>query len=220
MKNMLKSIVICTIIVCGCWNSIYAQNSILKLTKMTEYSHKKSTYQIGLEDLHMDGDLDAVCANMGYNHSQILFNDGNGNLYYSRSLSQGNPKILISNKSNLSNSKELNSSINDYDVYHPYISKDDSFLILNSVTRPDSYGNADLYISYRNSNSHFGEPINLGNLINSSDADICSTLSPDGKYLFFTRLAYDEENNWTGKLFWVSTDIITNLQTTGKINIQ
>jgi len=144
----------------------------------------------------------------------------NGNLYYTRSLSIGNPKIFKSNESNLSNSKELSGSINDYDAYHPYISKNDSFIIFNSATRPDSYGNADLYISYRNSSGHFGEPINLGNQINSSDADICPTLSPDGKYMFFTRLGYDDEHNWTGKLFWVSTGIIKELQPTGISNIQ
>jgi len=78
MKSLLKNLIISVIIVCSC-NSIYAQNTILKLKKNSQYSHKKSTYQIGLEDLDLDGDLDAVCANMGYNHSQILFNDGEGN---------------------------------------------------------------------------------------------------------------------------------------------
>lgn len=79
MKNSLKNVIICAIMACSCLNSTYAQKTIVNLKKNNQYSHKKSTYQIGLEDLDMDGDLDAVCANMGYNHSQILFNDGNGN---------------------------------------------------------------------------------------------------------------------------------------------
>lgn len=79
MKNSLKNLIFYVIIICGFLNSITAQNAILKLKKSDQYSHKKSTYQIGLEDLDMDGDLDAVCANMGYNYSQILFNDGKGN---------------------------------------------------------------------------------------------------------------------------------------------
>ncbi|MDA3838767.1 MAG: VCBS repeat-containing protein [Candidatus Delongbacteria bacterium] len=44
-----------------------------------QYSDKKSTNQVVLKDLDNDGDLDAVCANMGYNYSQVLFNDGKGN---------------------------------------------------------------------------------------------------------------------------------------------
>jgi len=58
MKNSLKNLIICVIILCGFLNSIYAQNAIIKLKKNSQYSHKKSTYQIGLEDLDMDGDLD------------------------------------------------------------------------------------------------------------------------------------------------------------------
>jgi FG-GAP-like repeat len=79
IKTPLKNIIICAIMACSCLNSTYAQKTIVNLKKNNQYSHKKSTYQIGLEDFDMDGDLDAVCANMGYNHSQILLNDGNGN---------------------------------------------------------------------------------------------------------------------------------------------
>ncbi|MFC2078939.1 FG-GAP repeat domain-containing protein [Candidatus Bipolaricaulota bacterium] len=36
------------------------------------------TFQVALGDLDGDGDLDAVFANMGFNHSLVLFNDGAG----------------------------------------------------------------------------------------------------------------------------------------------
>ncbi|MFC1563741.1 FG-GAP repeat domain-containing protein [candidate division KSB1 bacterium] len=36
------------------------------------------TNKIGIADLDGDGDLDAVFANMGFNNSQVLFNDGKG----------------------------------------------------------------------------------------------------------------------------------------------
>ncbi len=36
------------------------------------------TNRIGIADLDGDGDLDAIFANMGFNNSQVWFNDGNG----------------------------------------------------------------------------------------------------------------------------------------------
>ncbi len=42
------------------------------------------TNTVGLADLDSDGDLDAVFANMGFNDSRILLNDGNGNFTYTK----------------------------------------------------------------------------------------------------------------------------------------
>ena len=66
-------------------SNLYSQNSpnepkhFADFKQNDQYSDKKSTNQVVLKDLDNDGDLDAVCANMGYNNSQVLFNDGNGN---------------------------------------------------------------------------------------------------------------------------------------------
>jgi hypothetical protein len=66
-------------------SSLYCQESPSLIKSFADfklndqYSDKKSTVQVALEDLDNDGDLDAVCSNMGYNFSQVLFNDGKGN---------------------------------------------------------------------------------------------------------------------------------------------
>ena len=135
----------------------------------------------------------------------------NGNLYYSRSLTQGNSKIFTTNEENFNSTTQLNGAVNEYNAYHPFVAQDESFIIFNSSNRPDSYGEADLYISFKNQNGIFDEPINLGNIINSEYSDICPTLSPDGKYLFFTRLGF-EDSNWTGKVYWVRADFINQLK--------
>jgi hypothetical protein len=47
--------------------------------------------------------------------------------------------------------------------------------------------------------------VNLGPRINHDAlAVLCPTVSPDGKYLFFTRL----QENGTGYVYWVGTQVI------------
>ena len=81
-KISLYSLVIITILI-NC--NLYSQNStdiqkpFAEFQLNNQYSDKKSTVQVAFEDLDNDGDLDAVCSNMGYNYSQVLFNDGKGN---------------------------------------------------------------------------------------------------------------------------------------------
>lgn len=50
----------------------------VSLEKSVQSFDPKRTFKVGLGDLDGDGDLDAVFANMGFNNSQVLLNDGNG----------------------------------------------------------------------------------------------------------------------------------------------
>jgi len=82
MKTLsFYSLLIFTILISS---NLYSQDS-LKARKHfadfkinDQYSDKKITNHVVLKDLDNDGDLDAVCANMGYNNGQVLFNDGKG----------------------------------------------------------------------------------------------------------------------------------------------
>jgi Tol biopolymer transport system component len=105
----------------------------------------------------------------------------------------------------------LNESINtEYPDWCPYIAPDESYLIFSSK-RPGGYGGFDLYISYRNDGS-WVEPQNLGSEINHKYHERFPGVSPDGKYLFFTRP--NGENN--GDIYWVSTKIIEELKSKEK----
>lgn len=75
---------------------------------------------------------------------------------------------------------------------HPYVSPDEGFLIFTSIGRPEinlsggfPYARGDLYISYRK-NGVWSRAVNLGPKINSIAAESNPSVSPDGKYLFFT----------------------------------
>ncbi len=76
---------------------------------------------------------------------------------------------------------EINTRHNEVD---PYIAPDQSFLIFSSP-RPGGFGNNDLYVSL-NRQGRWSAPRNLGPLVNSPKGEVCPSVSPDGRYLFFT----------------------------------
>lgn len=93
-------------------------------------------------------------------------------------------------------------------IAHPYIAPDESYLIYDSekATEPD---NGDLFISF-NQNGIWTESYSLGPKINTKLGEGAATVSPDGKYLFFSRsekkVREDESSYWVSKMYW--TDFI------------
>lgn len=55
---------------------------------------------------------------------------------------------------------------------------------------------------------HRTKPINLGKKVNTIYNESCPSISPDGKYLFFSR--YNEEGGLPN-IYWVSSEVITKL---------
>ena len=77
---------------------------------------------------------------------------------------------------------ELNTSTNDAD---PELSTDGKLLFYTSM-RPSGLGHYDLHVSVKQKDGKWGEPINLGNKINSRAMDSDPILSADGNTLFFS----------------------------------
>jgi Tol biopolymer transport system component len=90
--------------------------------------------------------------------------------------------------------------------HDPFIAPDGSYLIFTS-NRPGGYGEGDLYVSFRNSDRTWSDPLNMGEGINSAGYDYCAMLSPDGEYLFFTRTV-----DGNGDIYWVDAAIIGALR--------
>ncbi|UCE23916.1 MAG: PD40 domain-containing protein [Candidatus Zixiibacteriota bacterium] len=84
---------------------------------------------------------------------------------------------------------------------HPFIAPDESFMLFNN--------DGDIYVAFLREDDSWGEPRLLGDKINSSFMETCPSLSPDGKYIFFSRY-----NDLEGKsdIYWVSSDIIEQVQ--------
>jgi outer membrane protein OmpA-like peptidoglycan-associated protein len=67
------------------------------------------------------------------------------------------------------------------------ISGDGKTLVFASCDRPDSFGNCDLYISYR-TGENWSKPVNLGKPVNSAGWDSQPCLSADGRTMYFSSI--------------------------------
>ncbi|MGJ8664649.1 MAG: hypothetical protein ACSHWU_13410 [Marinicella sp.] len=90
---------------------------------------------------------------------------------------------------------------------HPFIAPDESYIIWDGQ-RNSPVRNADLFISFRQSDGTWGEAIKMGDTINTGASEFAAFVTPDGKYLFFNR-DMGPDNTDT---FWVDARIIDNLR--------
>ena len=133
-------------------------------------------------------------------------------------------------KGTYSDPEKLGGNVNTpYTESAPYICPDETYLLFHS-NRPGGYGSMDIYLSFKQDDGTWDEPINLGPEINSSRSDFGPMISPDGKYLFFSSWRpsdpeifngksysqllhlYGSPENGNGTLYWVSTTCIELLK--------
>ena len=134
--------------------------------------------------------------------------DRDDNIYYT-DISDGIQKSKIARAKFENNSihetEVFSESINSqYQSAHPFVSPKGDFIIFDSE-RLDGFGSSDLYISFRKEIGWY-TPQNLGEGINTENYEALPYLSPDGKYLFFTRVI-DQ-----GDIYWIDAKIIEELR--------
>jgi ankyrin repeat protein len=97
----------------------------------------------------------------------------------------------------------LGSPINTEGIEHtPFIAPDESYIIFSSDGHQPIYGGLDLFISYKNDDGSWTDPINLGEKINTYWFELWPAITPDGKYMFFLR----------GEIMWVDAGFIEELR--------
>lgn len=160
-----------------------------------------------------------------------------GNIYfYSSSIpgSLGKGDLWMSefNNGNYLEPTNLGAPINtEFWENDPFIAPDESYIIFQSDRR-DYHEPGDLYISYKDKNGEWIEPINMGERVNASYSGEGSPMvSPDGKYLFFSGMKVDFEKyankpisykekmqvlnnpgNGSEDIYWVDAQIIEDLK--------
>ncbi len=86
---------------------------------------------------------------------------------------------------------------------HPGIAPDESFMVFYSI-RPGALGGTetDLYLTLRGADGTWTRPRNMGPRINTRYYEFGARISPDKKYMFFTR-----SNGWGGNSYTDTADI-------------
>ncbi len=90
----------------------------------------------------------------------------------------------------------------------PYMAPDESYLIFISQNRQGGLGGWDLWICFKNIDNSWSIPVNIGPEINTDKDEYGPRVTPDGKYLFFTRETRGQDMD----IYWVSANIIDSLK--------
>jgi len=132
----------------------------------------------------------------------------NGDLFYTDISDFQNIKIKYAPNKN-GNFPEVKEVEIEFGV-HGFISPSQDFLLVNARNKEgDERKDNDIYVYFKEKDGTWTKPINLGNSVNSNFDETVPSITPDGKYLFFSR--YNEEGGLSN-FYWVSTEVIENLR--------
>jgi len=85
----------------------------------------------------------------------------------------------------------------------PGIAPDESFMVFTAKDLPGGCGHRDLYLTLRRADGTWSKHRNLGPRINSSYIEYNPMISPDKKYLFFTRSNGWDPRKYSADIYWV-----------------
>jgi Tol biopolymer transport system component len=89
----------------------------------------------------------------------------------------------------------------------PFVAPDGSYLIFESGRPGGIKESIDLYISFRNKDAQWTQPVNMGPKINTEHAERFARVSPDGKYLFF-----GSSRSGIMDIYWIDAKVIEELK--------
>jgi len=111
-----------------------------------------------------------------YFGSQRKDSNGLGDIY--RAVPQKDGSYTVENLG-----RSVNTGAGEYEAF---VTEDERMLLLAATKRPDSLGGYDLYVSHKQADGKWSEPVNLGSEINSPERELSPKLTPDRKYLIWT----------------------------------
>jgi hypothetical protein len=86
---------------------------------------------------------------------------------------------------------------------HPFIAPDEKVLLFDCYRKDGFGGEGDIYVAFRDASGNWSDAYNLGAEVNGPGTDFCASISPDGKYIFYTK---------NRDIYWLSTKIIDTLK--------
>jgi hypothetical protein len=134
-----------------------------------------------------------------------------GTLYF-MSKRTGEARIYKSELENgqYKSAQKVQGTFNNDDAGDHIFSRKMDYIIF-SADRDGGYGQADLYVSFKKENGEWSTAYHFGPEINTEAFELGPYISPDGKYLFFTRRE-KWENSTYSDIYWVSLNIVSQLK--------
>lgn len=113
-----------------------------------------------------------------------------GTLYFTRGLGGGRESYIYRSRLVAGRYQEperlgpeVNSTSNQYNAF---IAPDESYLIMSTGGREDTYGGSDYYVVFRDEGDRWSDPINLGDRVNTAtNGEMSPYVSPDDRFFFF-----------------------------------
>jgi len=134
----------------------------------------------------------------------------NGNLYFSGDYDKSGQKdIYVSEfqEGEYSTPVNLGEKVNsEYHESHVFVSPDERFIVFDS-DRSNGNGQSDIYISFKTEGGSWGEAQNLGAPVNGEYSEWYPTVTPDGKFLMFSRNA-----EGLADIMWVDIKVVEALK--------
>jgi WD40-like Beta Propeller Repeat len=92
---------------------------------------------------------------------------------------------------------------------HGFIAPSQDFMLIDARKDNDKTKDKDIHICFKRKDGTWTKPINLGSDVNSNFNETCPSITPDGKYLFFSR--YNEEGGLPN-IYWVSANVLNRFK--------
>lgn len=92
---------------------------------------------------------------------------------------------------------------------HGFIAPFQDYILIDARKDNDKTKDKDIHVCFKKENGSWTKPINLGDAVNSKYNETCPSITPDGKYLFFSR--YNEEGGLPN-IYWVSAEVLNKLK--------
>lgn len=135
------------------------------------------------------GEAQSIGAPVNTEHSESAVSvAADGTLYFHRPSEDGPSDIWSAtwNGDRYEDPVRLGAAVNsEKNEARPFIASDQSYMVFQS-NREGSLGFQDLYITVRNHDGSWGQPSSLGEGINTAASEFAPSISPDGRYLFFS----------------------------------
>jgi Tol biopolymer transport system component len=148
----------------------------------------------------------ATKINSPINDDEVFFSNQakNGDLYYTNIL---NANMYYAANQN-GQYPEVKKVELEFGGHHGFISPSQDYLVVQTQSNEEKK-DADISVYFKQKDGTWSKPISLGTAVNSTFNERCPSITPDGKYLFFSR---SNEENKLSNFYWVSTEIIEKLR--------